>query len=243
MRPRETRTTLLERDRRAGRRDRRRSSARELEVSDATVRRHLERLEAEGLLQIEAVRRGPGRPSYLYRATDDGVRTVRDHTSELAERLLTEMARLQVEQSSTISEALADQVAANAHRSRGAGWFARAASQTPSSTRCDPRASSITGSALNARIQTGQQRLSVPRRRDRPVPASATPIDWPSRNCSVSKSNRPNAWPKATTVASTSCRWSQSRLTRSSNRPSNDGLLACGEVRRAGNRKHTESAS
>ncbi|MCY3558118.1 MAG: HTH domain-containing protein [Chloroflexi bacterium] len=113
MRPRETRTTLLERIVELGGATVAQLS-RELEVSDATVRRHLERLEAEGLLQIEAVRRGPGRPSYLYRATDDGVRTVRDHTSELAERLLTEMARLQVEQSS-ISEALADQVAA-AHR-------------------------------------------------------------------------------------------------------------------------------
>lgn len=113
MRPRETRTSLLERVVELGGATVAQLSN-ELEISDATVRRHLDRLEAEGLLQVEALRRGPGRPSYLYRATDDGVRTVRDHTPELAERLLSEMSRLQIEQSA-ISEALADQVA-DAHR-------------------------------------------------------------------------------------------------------------------------------
>jgi len=114
MRPRETRTSLLERVVELGGATVAQLSN-ELDISAATVRRHLDPLEAEGLLQIEALRRGPGRPSYLYRATDSGVRTVRDHTPELAERLLSEMVRLQIEQS-TISEALADQVA-DAHRS------------------------------------------------------------------------------------------------------------------------------
>ena len=113
MRPRETRTSLLERVVELGGATVTQLSN-ELEISDATVRRHLDRLEAEGLLQVEALRRGPGRPSYLYRATDSGVKTVRDHTSELAERLLSEMSRLQIEQSA-LSEALADQVA-DAHR-------------------------------------------------------------------------------------------------------------------------------
>ncbi len=113
MRPRETRTSLLERVVELGGATVAQLSD-ELDISDATVRRHLDRLEAEGLLRIEALRRGPGRPSYLYRATDAGVRAVRDHTPELAERLLTEITRLQVEQSA-LSEALADQVA-DAHR-------------------------------------------------------------------------------------------------------------------------------
>ena len=113
MRPRETRTSLLERVVELGGATVAQLSN-ELEISDATVRRHLDRLEAEGLLQVEALRRGPGRPSYLYRATDAGVRSVRDHTPELAERLLSEMTRLKIEQSA-LSEALADQVA-NAHR-------------------------------------------------------------------------------------------------------------------------------
>ena len=118
MRPRETRTSLLERVVELGGATVARLSN-ELEISDATVRRHLDRLEAEGLLQIEALRRGPGRPSYLYRATDDGVRTVRDHTPELAERLFSEMARLQIEQAA-LSEALADRVA-DAHRAEVPG--------------------------------------------------------------------------------------------------------------------------
>ncbi len=113
MRPRETRTSLLERVVELGGATVAQLSE-ELDISDATVRRHLDRLEAEGLLQVEALRRGPGRPSYLYRATDTGVRSVRDHTPQLADRLLSEMTRLQIEQS-TISEALADQVA-EAHR-------------------------------------------------------------------------------------------------------------------------------
>ena len=113
MRPRETRTSLLERVVELGGATVAQLSN-ELDISDATVRRHLDRLEAEGLLQVEALRRGPGRPSYLYRATDTGVRAVRDHTPELAERLLTEMARLQIEKSA-LSEALSDQVA-DAHR-------------------------------------------------------------------------------------------------------------------------------
>ena len=114
MRPHETRTTLLERVVAHGGATVAQLSA-EFEISGATVRRHLDRLEAEGFLLVEALRRGPGRPSYLYRATESGVRAVRDHTPELAERLLSEMARLQVEQGA-ISEALSDQVAA-AHRS------------------------------------------------------------------------------------------------------------------------------
>ncbi len=114
MRPRETRTALLERVVELG------GStvaqlAQQLSISDATVRRHLDRLETEGMLRVEALRRGPGRPSYLYRATDSGVRAVRDHTPELAERLLSEFGRLPIEQSA-ISEALANQVA-DAHRS------------------------------------------------------------------------------------------------------------------------------
>ena len=113
MRPHETRTSLLERVVELGGATVAQLSD-ELEISGATVRRHLDRLEAEGMLQIEALRRGPGRPSYLYRATESGVRAVRDHTSDLAERLLSEIGRLPVEPS-VISEALADQVA-DAHR-------------------------------------------------------------------------------------------------------------------------------
>ncbi len=118
MRPRETRTSLLQRVVDLGGATVAQLSN-ELDVSDATVRRHLDRLEADGLLQVEALRRGPGRPSYLYRATETGVRSVRDQTPALAERLLAEMSRLHVEQAA-LSEALANQVA-QTHREEVSG--------------------------------------------------------------------------------------------------------------------------
>lgn len=83
-------------------------------ISDATVRRHLDRLQSEGLLAIEAVRHGPGRPAYVYSATDAGVRAVRDRSPQLTERLLAEMTRLRIPPQ-VLSDALATQVAA-AHR-------------------------------------------------------------------------------------------------------------------------------
>ena len=113
MRPPETRTSLLERVVELGGATVAQLSD-DLDISGATVRRHLDRLEVEGLLRVDVLRRGPGRPSYLYRATEEGVRVVRDHTPELAARLLTEMSRLRIEQS-VLSEALANQVA-DAHR-------------------------------------------------------------------------------------------------------------------------------
>lgn len=83
----------------------------ELGISDATARRHLDRLEADGLVDFDVLRRPRGRPAYRYRATDDGVRSVRDHTPALAERLLAEMVRLRVP-AQDVAEALADHVAA-----------------------------------------------------------------------------------------------------------------------------------
>ena len=113
MKPRDTRSVLLQRVVEAGG-----ATVAALSglvgISDATVRRHLERLEAEGLLEVEALRRGPGRPSYLYRATDDGVRAVRDRSPQLTERLLAEMVRLRIPPQA-LSDALANQVA-DAHR-------------------------------------------------------------------------------------------------------------------------------
>ena len=110
MRPQETRTTLLQQVVQTGGATVADLSG-ILRISDATVRRHLDRLEADGLLQIETLRRGAGRPSYLYRATDDGVRSVRDHSPALAERLLAEMVRLRVP-AAAVAEALASQLAA-----------------------------------------------------------------------------------------------------------------------------------
>ena len=113
MRPRDTRSVLLQHVVEMGGATVAALSA-VVGISDATVRRHLERLEADGLLEIEALRRGPGRPSYLYRATDTGVSAVRDRSALLTERLLAEMIRLRVPPAA-LSNALANQVA-DAHR-------------------------------------------------------------------------------------------------------------------------------
>ena len=65
--------------------------AQALPLADATVRRHLDKLEVETLVSTDLVRQGPGRPYHVYQATDAGVRRDRDHSSDLAARLLTQI--------------------------------------------------------------------------------------------------------------------------------------------------------
>ena len=63
-----------------------------LGLADATVRRHLDRLIAAGLITPSAiVRGGTGRPYQLYQATDTGVRQQRDHSASLAARMLDQL--------------------------------------------------------------------------------------------------------------------------------------------------------
>lgn len=63
-----------------------------LGLSDATVRRHLDRLALDGLVApSEVVRRGTGRPYQRYQATDAGVSLERDHSASLAARVLGEL--------------------------------------------------------------------------------------------------------------------------------------------------------
>ena len=85
-----------------------------LSLADATVRRHLDRMEAEGLLRTRLVRQSTGRPYHVYEATDAGVRKQRDHSAELAARLLGRMAQNEPERQ-VIAEALAEDVVAD-HR-------------------------------------------------------------------------------------------------------------------------------
>ena len=86
----------------------------ELQLADATVRRHLDRLEADSLLDARPVRQGLGRPSLVYRATETGVRYDRDRSPELAARLVAELEREQITLEH-VSEGLAEQLAAD-HR-------------------------------------------------------------------------------------------------------------------------------
>lgn len=113
MRPRSTRAQLLDRIVDLGGATAAAVGA-ELGIATATARRHLERLEADDLLEVEVVRAGPGRPSHVYRATEQGVRAARDRSWSLAGRLLGELERMNAA-GPGISEALANSVA-DAHR-------------------------------------------------------------------------------------------------------------------------------
>ena len=114
MRPRSTRAQLLDRIVDGGGASAAAVGA-ELGIATATARRHLERLEADGMLEVEVVRDGPGRPAHVYRATGQGVRAVRDRSWDLAGRVFGELERMQAA-GPRISEALAENVA-DAHRS------------------------------------------------------------------------------------------------------------------------------
>jgi predicted ArsR family transcriptional regulator len=86
----------------------------ELGLADATVRRHLDRLAAEGLVSDRSVRQTTGRPYRLYSGTDAGVRSQRDHSAALAERLIAQITN-EPAPLATIVQGIAAQVVA-AHR-------------------------------------------------------------------------------------------------------------------------------
>ncbi len=87
-----------------------------LPLADATIRRHLDRLAADGLIRDRSVRQATGRPYRHYQATNDGVRASRDRSESLALRLIgqitSDRGRLD-----GVAEGLADQLAAE-HRSQ-----------------------------------------------------------------------------------------------------------------------------
>ena len=87
-----------------------------LGLSDATVRRQLDRLAANELVSDRLVRQRTGRPYRLYSATDSGVRERRDHSETLAARLLGQIAGEQ-SRLDRIAEGLAEQLAAD-HRTQ-----------------------------------------------------------------------------------------------------------------------------
>jgi predicted ArsR family transcriptional regulator len=64
-----------------------------LGLADATVRRHLDKLAADGLATSHTVRQHTGRPYLLYEATPTGVRQERDRSSELLVRLIGDLKR------------------------------------------------------------------------------------------------------------------------------------------------------
>ena len=87
-----------------------------LALSDASVRRHLDRLALDGLLTADEIRQSTGRPYRRYRATDDGVSRQRDHSAFLATRLLSQIKHGRHEESE-VARGLADELVAE-HRSQ-----------------------------------------------------------------------------------------------------------------------------
>lgn len=62
--------------------------AAELAITTAAVRRHLDHLRADGLVDSRAVKQATGRPYYVYFATDKATQTVPPAYADLLERML-----------------------------------------------------------------------------------------------------------------------------------------------------------
>jgi predicted ArsR family transcriptional regulator len=62
--------------------------AAELGITTAAVRRHLDHLRADGLVDAKAVRQATGRPYYAYFATEKATQTVPPAYADLMERML-----------------------------------------------------------------------------------------------------------------------------------------------------------
>lgn len=61
----------------------------ELEITPAAVRRHLDHLRADGLIDLRQVRQATGRPYYAYHGTEAAAGTMPAHYADLLERMLT----------------------------------------------------------------------------------------------------------------------------------------------------------
>ena len=62
--------------------------ATELGITTAAVRRHLDHLRADGLVDVKAVKQSTGRPYYAYFATEKATQTVPPAYADLLERML-----------------------------------------------------------------------------------------------------------------------------------------------------------
>ena len=74
--------------------------ARELGLAPATVRRHMDILQRDGLLTYEEVRHGTGRPEHLFSLTDSGHEELPKNYDALLSELVSEMASLSEEETS-----------------------------------------------------------------------------------------------------------------------------------------------
>ena len=66
--------------------------AAELSITTAAVRRHLDNLRADGLVDVRAVRQATGRPYHVYSPTEKATQTVPPAYADLMERMLKGLA-------------------------------------------------------------------------------------------------------------------------------------------------------
>lgn len=86
-----------------------------LQVSDATVRRHMDKLVGAGLAHARSVRQATGRPYYAYQASEAGIRRERDHSADLVTRMVDEIKKGRADLT-TVATGVAKQMADD-HRS------------------------------------------------------------------------------------------------------------------------------
>ena len=80
----------------------------ELGITHAAVRRHLDNLRADGLLDVKAVKQATGRPYYAYFATEKATQAVPPAYADLLERMLRGLGEdVSSEVAARIAEALA----------------------------------------------------------------------------------------------------------------------------------------
>lgn len=87
------------------------------QITTVTIRHHLDKLQAEGLIEPPQVRRRdtPGRPQYVYTLSSLGMNYFPNNYAGLAEGLLSEMKRhLPTQQINVILENVADTMASSA---------------------------------------------------------------------------------------------------------------------------------
>ena len=168
-----------------------------LDLADATVRRHLDKLAADGLATAHTVRQPTGRPSLLYEATPTGVRQERDRSSELLVRLIGDLKR-RSPNLHAVAEGMADQLVA-AHR--GEVNPGGSLEERVQSTVAVLRDEGILDDWQRTPLGFALENHAAPtRKRPPPATASASPSAWLSNNSSAPRSSRPTPWPPAASI-------------------------------------------
>lgn len=81
--------------------------AEELNLAPATIRRHLDILQRDGLVKFTEVRHGTGRPEFSFSLTERGHETLPKHYSEMLGKLISKLASFEA---GSLNEKSGDQV-------------------------------------------------------------------------------------------------------------------------------------